>query len=269
VCTHHNVESSLLARRADVERPWYRSAYMRMQSRLMRREEDEHCPDVAMNVLCSEADLQLLRSHSPTAPGAVVPNGIDVDEFRPVDGPSAGVVFVGGTSWFPNLDALEYFAGDIYPRILARAPECPATWVGAASAPEQARFGALGIRLTGYVEDVRPYIAGARVFVVPLRAGGGTRLKILTAWSMASAVVTTSIGCEGLDAVDGVNCLIRDDPEAFADAVIRVSQDADLRRALGAAARATAERTYSWSVIGQQMVSLYERVIASSAKAGA
>ncbi|HEV2130469.1 MAG TPA: glycosyltransferase family 4 protein, partial [Longimicrobiaceae bacterium] len=115
--------------------------------------------------------------------------------------------------------------------------------------------------LTGYVEDPRPFVRDAACYVVPLRVGGGTRLKILEAWGMGKAVVSTSIGCEGLDAVDGENILIRDTPETFAEAVRAVLHDPELRGRLGAAARATAERRYSWEVIGGPMVRRYLELI--------
>lgn len=268
ICTHHNVESALLAKRAEAERPWVRSQYLRFQSRLMQQEEAARCPRFALNIVCSDADLRMLHTLSPSSRGAVVPNGIDVDEFRPVDAHAKGVVFVGGTSWFPNRDALEYFSKEILPHIRQVDPNCMATWVGTSTAQERVTFGTAGVHLTGYVDDVRPYIAEALVFVVPLRVGGGTRLKILAAWGMGAAVVTTSIGCEGLEAVDGVNCLIRDDAAAFAAAVIEVATDASLRRRLGQAARRSAESTYSWPVIGQAMVKLYGDAIESSGKAG-
>ncbi|MEO8029747.1 MAG: glycosyltransferase family 4 protein, partial [Gemmatimonadota bacterium] len=119
-----------------------------------------------------------------------------------------------------------------------------------------------GIELTGYVQDVRPYVHDAGCFIVPLRIGGGTRLKILDAWAMGKAVVSTSIGCEGLRAVDGQNILIRDSPKEFAEAVALVLRDAALRQRLGAAARQTVEETYSWEVLSQPMIEAYLGVIA-------
>ncbi|HEV2735546.1 MAG TPA: glycosyltransferase family 4 protein, partial [Longimicrobiaceae bacterium] len=109
------------------------------------------------------------------------------------------------------------------------------------------------IGLTGYVEDIRPYVQRAACYVVPLRVGGGTRLKILDAWAMGKAVVSTSIGCEGLDARDGDNVLVRDDPAEFAAAVRQVLDDEGLRARLGEGARRTAEEVYDWEVIGRSM----------------
>src|SRR5436190_22261038 len=134
----------------------------------------------------------------------------------------------------------------------------PVKWIGSASADQRRRYAEqFGVDVTGYVDDVRPLMREAACHVVPLRAGGGTRLKILNSWAMGKPVVTTSIGCEGLDAVDGTNILIRDDPKDFATAMLAGLGDPALARRLGEAGRATAERTYSWDVIGRGMTDRY------------
>ncbi len=191
---------------------------------------------------------------APGAPFAVVPNGVDTHTFRPASVPQAGVVFVGGYSWYPNRDALAHFAEDVLPLLRAQVPGVQVRWVG--RAPDEVRREYRerhGMELTGYVEDIRPSVHQAACYVVPLRVGGGTRLKILDAWAMGKAVVSTSVGCEGLDARDGENILVRDDPAEFAAAVRRVLEDDALRARLGEAARRTAEEVYEWEVIGRSM----------------
>ena len=118
-----------------------------------------------------------------------------------------------------------------------------------------------GLALTGYVQDVRPLIRNAGCYVVPLRVGGGTRIKILDAWAMGKAVVSTSIGCEGLDAIDGRNILIRDAPQDFAETVCEVLSDNKLRDRLGLEARRTVEATYSWNLLGDKMKRYYEELL--------
>jgi glycosyltransferase involved in cell wall biosynthesis len=141
-------------------------------------------------------------------------------------------------------------------------------WIGSAATEQQQRYRErFGIEVTGHVEDVRPFMHEACCHIVPLRAGGGTRLKILNSWAMRKPVVTTSLGCEGLDAVDGVNALIRDDPRDFARAVLDVLDDSALAARLGASGRATVERTYSWEVIGQQMIRTYGDLVPADAHA--
>jgi polysaccharide biosynthesis protein PslH len=258
VLGHHNVESELLRRRAEAEPSFLRRLYLAHQARLMENEERRFCGDVALNVVVSEAERSALRVRVPAAPVIVVPNGVDTEAFRPVDGRDEGVVFVGGLSWSPNHDALVHFCDDVLPHLRSRMDPVGVRWVGQASPSQQRHFGdTFGVELTGYVEDTRPYVHDAACYVVPLRIGGGTRLKILEAWAMGKAVVSTSLGCEGLRAVDGLNILIRDEPAAFAAAVAEVLSDRPLRQRLGANARETAERFYGWSVVGNHMLGAY------------
>jgi len=258
VCVHHDVTSMQLRRRADVERRAWRRAYLRHQAKLMEQSEREWCERVALNVVVSEHDRALLEHAAPAARFAVVPNGVDVEEFRPSATTGQGVAHMGGLTWFPNLDALEFFGRDILPHLRAADPHVPVRWVGSASATQQRQYGVeFGIEITGYVDDVRPFMRAAACHIVPLRAGGGTRVKILNSWAMGKPVVTTSIGCEGLEAVDGDNVLIRDDPKSFARAILDVLEDGALRRRLGRSGRATAERLYSWDRIGEGLIDTY------------
>jgi glycosyltransferase involved in cell wall biosynthesis len=258
VCVHHNVESALLQRRAAIEQKEWRRAYLRYQARLIEKEESRWCGRVAMNVAVSEQDRALLERLAPDARVTIVANGVDVEEFRPDGTKGTGVAGMGGTFWFPNLDALDFFCEQILPHVRAAGADVPARWIGSAS-PAQRRYyrERFGVEVTGYVEDVRPFMREAACHIVPLRAGGGTRLKILNAWAMGKAVVSTSVGCEGLAAVDGENILIRDAPKDFANGILAVLGDDELCRRLGQGGRATVERRYSWDVIGQGLIETY------------
>ena len=262
VAGHHNVESALLRRRAENESSVMRRGYLELQARLTEREERRWCPLAAVNLAVSDADRADFQRLVPGARFEVIPNGVDVEAFVPsVGGAKDGIVFVGGMSWFPNADALEFFDEEILPLVRARDEHVKVTWVGRAKPDVIARYATRGVELTGHVDDIRPYVGGAACYVVPLRIGGGTRLKILDAWAMGKAVVSTSVGCEGLDAVDGQNILIRDDPAAFAAAVTMVLRDSGLRASLERNARATAEQKYSWNVIGETMRRVYGDVL--------
>lgn len=257
-CTHHNVESELLARRARGERGWARRAYLAFQARRVRELERSGCPRFALNVTVSDRDAERLRALAPGARFATVPNGVDTAYFRPGPDADDGIVFVGGTNWFPNRDALGFFATEVLPRLRRRRPDVTTTWVGRSSPGEAERVRAEhGIELTGYVDDVRPYVHRAACYVVPIRVGGGTRLKILDAWAMGKAIVSTRVGCEGLAARDGENLLLADGPEEFAEAIARVLADPALRRRLGAGGRATAVERYGWDVIARRIADLY------------
>lgn len=260
VCVHHDVESNLLRRRANLERSW-RRPYLRMQARFMEETERRWCGRLALNVMVSPHDATLLENLVPSARTSIVPNGVDLDEFQPVGSGGDGVAYVGGTTPFPNLDALEFFGDEVLPHLRAKLPHLRIRWIGRASSAERARFQQSGVELTGYVDDVRPLMAEAACHIVPLRVGGGTRLKILNSWAMGKPVVATSIGCEGLDAEDGQNVLIRDDPRSFADAIVRLLADCELRESIGKAGRATVERLYSWDAIGDALIERYLAIV--------
>ena len=267
-CTHHNVESQLLRRRARTE-PAVRRAYLEFQADKLERLERYWLPRVALNIAVSEDDARLLRSMAPTARVEVIPNGVDVDYFRPRTVPQDGCVFVGGTNWFPNRDGLEWFHGAALAELRALDVRAPVTWVGRCTDDDRRRFGdADGVRFAGYVPDVRPFLDAAACVIAPLRVGGGTRLKILDAWACGKAVVSTTQGCEGLRTIDGGNILIADEPRAFAQAIRRVLDDAELRGALGRAGRDTVERHYGWAGLGRELCRLYAGLSDSSAVSG-
>jgi glycosyltransferase involved in cell wall biosynthesis len=263
---HHNVESQLLERRADAEDGVAR-AYLRLQAALTRREERRWCARVDLNLTVSPEDAERLREISPGGRYEVVPNGVDTSAFRPAaPGPRQGIVFVGGYGWFPNRDGMEHFARDILPRIRASRPDVPVTWVGRAPEDVRRRLAGHGIVMTGYVEDIRPYVDPAACVVAPLRIGGGTRLKILDAWALGKAVVSTPAGAEGLAVRDGRNILLAEAPDAFADAVLRVLDSEELRGRLEKEGRASAVERYDWDVIGAPMTAAYAALLPMSAR---
>ena len=257
-CTHHNIESQLLRRRAAIAGVTPVGAYLWLQARLTAAAERRWAPAVALNVVVSPADEIELRRLAPNARTLVIPNGVDLDYFTPGSGPQHGLVFVGGSNWFPNKDALGYFAREVLPLVRARHADLPVTWVGHASPEDQAEFGSrYGITMTGYVDDVRPYVRGAACYVVPLRVGGGTRLKVVDAWAMGEAMVTTPQGCEGLAAEHGVNAMIADTPQAFADAITAVLSDPEFAGSLGRRGRELVKAQYGWESLGTRLLASY------------
>lgn len=271
--THHNCEHELLARRAAGEGSVVRRAYLAFQARRSAEEARKWCPRVALNVTVSERDRSALERVAPGGRFLVVENGVDTAYFTPGRDPAShrtasgrpGIVFVGSYGWYPNRDAMEFFGADVLPRLRERLGDVDVTWVG--RAPEDVRdrlARRYGIRLTGYVDDIRPYVRSATCYVAPLRVGGGTRLKILDAWAMGAPVVSTAIGCEGLETEPGENILVADEPAAFADAVIGVVRDASLRERLGRGGRDTALRRYDWEVLGDRMLAAYREIATGS-----
>lgn len=263
VLVHHNVESELIKRRAENAGRTVRP-YLYLQSRLLQKQERHWLDKVTLNIAVSDDDAGKLRELGPRANVQVMPNGVDVDYFRDLGTSGDSIVFMGGLEWFPNVDALEWFGETVLPILRERGYGGSVRWVGRAEPDETQRYrDRFGIEATGYVDDVRTHVSDAACTVVPLRIGGGTRLKITTAWAMGKPVVTTSIGCEGLDARNGDNALITDSPVEMADAIDRLLHDKALRDAIGSAGRRTAEQQYAWDVVGEPMLQSYSEIIAA------
>ena len=261
-CVHHDVQSHLLARRAAQQDSAFRRAYIAHQGDLMEREEKRWLTRTPLTVAVSDVDRDRLLTLVPGVRIAVVPNGVDIELFTPRPGRGGGIVFVGGSTWFPNLDGMTWFAEEIIPELAATGVSSPVRWIGRTTAREVERFRQAGVEALGYVDDIRDHVAAADCFIVPLRIGGGTRIKILDAWAMGKAIVSTSIGCEGLAARDGENILIRDDPRGFAEAIRSLLADPGLRARLGRAGRETVEARYSWDAIGVEMNRTYRAMLA-------
>jgi glycosyltransferase involved in cell wall biosynthesis len=199
------------------------------------------------------------------APVHVVQTGVDTEYFVPPDIPQdrAHLVFTGSMDWLPNEDAMQYFCRDILPLIRAAEPGVHLSIVGRAPTPAVKRLAdEHGVRVTGRVDDVRPYMKDAAVYVVPLRIGGGTRLKIFEAMSMGKAVVSTTIGAEGLPVTDGEHVMLADDPASFARAVIDLLRDAGRRARLETAARALVLERYDWSAVAGDLEDALQNIAA-------
>jgi len=265
-CTHHNVESDLLRGRGQHLKPRIAGAYVTHQGDLVEKIERRLCGRFDLNIMTSETDAERLRALAPAARTSVVPNGVDVEFFQPTfrEAPVKGrIVFLGPTYMFPNRDAVRFFLDEMWPAVRKERSDASLTVIGKNAAGDKVAFDAYdGVSCLGYVPDVRPHFSEAECSIVPLRVGGGTRLKILDAWAMGKAIVSTSIGCEGLATVDGDNILIRDDPREFSRAVIDVLNDHELRRRLGGNGRRTAEEVYAWGVIGKKLTGLYDGLLA-------
>lgn len=262
ICVHHDIQSRLLARRAGVESSWLRRGYLRHQASLMRREERLWAETVALNVVVSEPDRDCLLAAAPAARILVAPNAVDTEAWLPSgeEDTSDDVLFVGGSEWFPNLDGVEWFARAVLPLVRQARPEVRVRWVGRSSPEEQARLSARGVHSTGYVEDPRGLVSRAKCVIVPLRAGGGTRIKLLEAWAAGKPVVSTTIGAEGLEAAPEDNILLADTAEQFAAALLRLLDSPALRRDLGAAGRRTVLRSYQWPAVGELLRAAYLKV---------
>lgn len=264
----HNAEYVLQHRAflTDLRRPqrWPAAAYSFVQWRKLMGYERRVCLAADRVVAVSEADRAALRRLVPGLEVAVAPNGVDLDFLRPgvvpphPDMSQHALVFTGKMDYRPNVDGVLWFIEAVLPLVRARVPDVHFYVVGQ---QPHARLAALAdhpaVTVTGRVPDVRPYIAGAGVYVVPLRIGGGTRLKVLEAMAMGQGLVSTRLGCDGFPFVDGREVLFADEPAAFADAVIRLLNDREQATALGRAARAYVTQHYGWDAIVPRLEALY------------
>jgi sugar transferase (PEP-CTERM/EpsH1 system associated) len=255
-----NVEYLILERTAEREVSALRRLYARVEARKLRRDELAACRRADAVLTVSEVDRAVLAPDVGDVPIRVVPNGVDTEFFTPGSEPEdpTRVVFTGAIGYQPNTDAVCYFAAEILPRIHALAPEAKFAVVGKDPPDRVRQLAGPRLLVTGTVPDVRPWIRQAAAFVVPLRVGGGTRLKILEAMATGRPVVSTTLGCEGLEVSPGEDILIADTPEAFAEAVVRCLREPELRRRLGARGRALVERRYRWEAIGAGLSELYD-----------
>jgi sugar transferase (PEP-CTERM/EpsH1 system associated) len=265
----HNVEHMIWKRLSGLERGLSRM-FLELEWRKMRRFEARVCARSTMVLTVSDADRELLASLAPRARMAAIPTGVDVDYFTPQsDGASEEstehMVFTGSMDWHPNEDGILYFIDRILPRIRRELPRATLTVAGRNPSPRvRARSIEAGIRVTGGVPDIRPYVGEASVYVVPLRIGGGTRLKIFEALAMGKAVVSTRVGAEGLPIVPGEHLVLADEPDEFARAVVALLKDPSRRRALGASGRRLVETRYSWAQVARQFESQCRQAVTGS-----
>ena len=261
----HNAEWVLQDRawRADARRlaGWPAALYSRLQTVKLRRFEARLLAAADATVAVSAADAAALQPLAPTARLTVVPNGIDTDAYAPTGAPEDDdlCVFTGKMDFRPNVDGVAWFVHDVWGRVRDARPTARLRIVGRDPSPRVMALddAATGIAVTGAVPDVRPHLAAAGVVVVPLRVGGGTRLKVLEAMAMGKAVAATSLAVEGLDLVPGREVLVADTAADLAAAVLRLAADPAERRALGAAARARVVRDYRWATLVPGIEALY------------
>jgi len=249
----HNVESALLQRRLTTETGIGRLFY-RWQQQWLEDFEKEVARGVTHIWSCSDIDAKQLRQFAPQTPVTVIPNGVDRDYFQPLAGvrvEEESLVFVGGLNWHPNLDGLRWFDREILPLLLPKHPGLRLHIIG--DGPQPLWRHKNSIICYGRVEDIRPYMAKAAVFIVPLRIGGGTRLKILNAMAAGCCVVATSIGAEGLAAVNGENILVGDSAGQFAEQILAVFASVALREKIGKNAELFIRDNYDWELIGERL----------------
>ena len=226
-----------------------------------------HLASAECVLFVSETDARSFKCHFPWSKCAVIENGVDeeyfstekIGNFHPASSPYE-IVFEGSMAFHPNMDAALYFTKEIFPLIKATLPDACLLLVGRTPPPNILALQSPSIVVTGTVDDVRPYLSQERIFVCPMRTGAGIKNKILQAWSMSMAIVSTSAGRGSLSAIDGQDILIRDDPQEFAKAVVTLFQDKDLMFSLGRAGRARILAQYTWKEKSVEMIKLMSSI---------
>lgn len=261
----HNAEWILQQRAflADVKNPvrWPAAAYSWVQWHRLRRYEADLLRRVDHTVAMSAPDEAALRNIAPDVPITIIPNGVDLAAYSHYTGQTIHyeVLFTGKMDFRPNIDAMLWFGRHVWPLILARRPGTTWAIVGQRPHPRLDVLRSLpGVTITGAVADIRPYLAGATVYIAPLRVGGGTRLKLLEAMAMGRPIVATTVGAEGFPVVNGQELVLADEPEAFAHEVLDLLDNSARRENLAADGRRFARANYGWDALVPQLERVYD-----------
>ena len=267
----HNVEEQIWRRHFEVTRNPIWKAVAWREYRTLRAAERRYVRRAEHVLAVSENDRSFFSSYTDPAKITVIPTGVDVEYFRPGTGPEQPetLVFTGSMDWMPNEDAILYFVEAILPHLQQEFPNVELRVVGRSPSKRLVSLGAelKQIRVTGSVKDIRPHVLDSAVYVIPLRIGGGTRIKIFEAMAMGKAVVSTTIGAEGLPVQHNENILLADDPAVFAQQVARLLNDAEERHRIGRAARALVEQNYSWRSVASVFDQVFDGIAKPESKA--
>jgi glycosyltransferase involved in cell wall biosynthesis len=258
VLFQHNVETMLWRRMASTEISPLRKLSYRIEAWKMSDYETHAIRRFQHVIAVSDQDRDAMLTLSSGCPITVVPTGVDTEQYQiapSVSGHPPVIVFTGSMDWEPNIDAMEYFCREIWPAILAAFPDARFQIVGRNPHPRVKRLASPSVEVTGTVASVTDYLRVATIVIVPLRIGGGTRLKIFEAMAMAKAMVSTSIGTEGLAVTNGRDLLIADDASAFAAGILQLLRDPERRRRYEQAAAALASR-YDWTQIARSFAAV-------------
>jgi glycosyltransferase involved in cell wall biosynthesis len=267
VLATHNIESQIWERRSQQATSAPAKVFFQLQASRMANFERTKIPQMSVVTAVSPEDFQQAKEWG-AGDCLLVENGVDLSVFQPCGaGDPKSLLFMGSLDWFPNRDAIEYMVSEILPLLGAKDPEFALTIIGRRPPRELVeRFsGTPGVNLVGEVADVRPYLERAGMLVVPLRIGGGSRIKILEALAAGKTVVSTRVGAEGLAVTDGANIRLADTPAEFSDAISSL-QSSDERLRLGTNGRALVESRYSWDRSADVLEQAWDRAVRIHAK---
>jgi glycosyltransferase involved in cell wall biosynthesis len=259
----HNVESILWQRKAEVEPAWIDRAVFKLELAKMLRFEPQQVRRFHHVIAVSEADREAMSGMVNPSHISVIPTGVDLSKYPydPTLRPKGSlVVFTGSMDWQPNIDGVEFFCQEIWPLVLRKVPQARFRIVGRDPHPRVKKLASDSVKVTGSVPSIVDHLREAAAIVVPLRIGGGTRIKIYEGMAMGKATVSTTVGAEGLDVEHGRDILLEDSPSGFAEAIVTLLQHEDVRHRLETGAVATA-RKHDWSVITPRFVDVLQTTI--------
>lgn len=268
VLNHHNVESHMMRRRFEGEKNLFAKTYFHRESSKIQRYERDVCRECALNLVVSDLDGARLKASAGDVRISVIPNGVDVGHFRPrksLESKREGLIFAGALDWYPNREAVRFFLEEIWPKLLEEKRGMPITFLGKNPPRELVEAAKHStIHAPGFVDDVRPYLDDAAIYICPIRDGGGTRLKILDALAMAMPLVATGLAVEGLDLVEGVHYLRAETATGFVSQIDRLENDPALRQTIAEAGQQYVRERFSWDVIGEKLAHAYQEAVSFS-----
>jgi glycosyltransferase involved in cell wall biosynthesis len=263
VLDEHNIEYEVFVRMTESERSFARRRFNQIEAGRYRRFEQDWWKRVDAVVITSGREAPVLARVAPRTPTTVIVNGVDLHYFTPSDEPPMPrtLVFNGILDYRPNLDAAYHLVDEIMPLVSARFPEAKLKIIGRGYPADIKRLTRDNVEVIGRVPDLRPHMTQSAVSVVPIRMGGGTRLKVVEGLAMGLPMVSTTLGCEGVSVHDREHLLIGDDAESFAARIVELFENPAFGRELGLAGRALMEREYSWDLGGELLDGVYRDVI--------
>ena len=269
VLNHANIESHMMHRRFEKEPDTFKRLYFRRESNKLNKYEQYVCKKCHVNLVVSDLDAFRLKEIVGAVNIAVVPNGVDLEYFQPqqsAGNKDGGLIFAGPMDWYPNRTAVLFFLSEILPKLREEKIDLPVTIVGKNPLKELIiAANDSRISVPGYVDDVRPYIDSASIYVCPIKDGGGTRLKILDALAMGKPLVATGLAVEGLDLVEEKHYLRAESASDYVAQIKRLINDGNLSKKIALQGRRFVENRYSWEMIGEKMDYAYQKAVSSSA----
>jgi len=264
VLREHNYETLIWKRLYENEKNYLKKMFFKNQYSKIKIYEPEECKFFDKCLMVTKDDLNKLLSRNNNINAEVVPAGVDIDyfsNFNKIPIQKKTILFIGSLEWLPNLDAFKWFYKKIFPLILKKVPDVKLYVIGKNPPDDVKNIKDPNVEIFGMVDDIRSYVSKANICVVPLRIGGGIRIKILELLSMKKAIVTTNIGIEGIDVIDGEHVIVKDTENDFADTVISLFDNDELVNRLGFNGYNLVKNKYSWNIIAEQIENIYKKII--------